>query len=68
MLQTMQGLVEGKMYVSKGMIPMKTEGVLVIPWSVPGTWYYLTVWSTSWSLNLTAVKLLCKDINPKGRQ
>ena len=41
-------------------IPMSTEGILVINGSVPGAWAYLTVWSTSKSLILPAVKLLCK--------
>ena len=65
-LPTMQGLVEDAMYVYQGWIPMSTEGILVISGSVPGAWAYLTVWSTNRSLNLPAVKLLYKAINPKG--
>ena len=64
----MQGLVEYAMYVYQGKIPISTEGMLVISGSVPGTWDYLTVWSTSRSLSLLAAKLLCKAINPEGRQ
>ena len=68
MLTTMQGLVEDAMYVSQGEIPTSTEGMLLISGSVPGAWAYLTVWSTSRSLSLPLVNLLCKAMNPKGRR
>ena len=67
MLQTMQVLVEYAMYVSQGKIPMSTEGIMVISGSIPGAWYYLTVWSTSRSLIWPAVKIIYKAINTKGR-
>ena len=67
MLPTMQVLVEDVMYVSQGKIPMSTEGILVIIGYVPSTWDYLMVWSTSRSLRLSAMKILCKDNNPIGR-
>ena len=62
MMPTMQGLVEDVMYVSQGGIPMSTEEILVISGSVTGAWDYLTVWSTSSSLFLPAVKILYKAI------
>ena len=62
MLSTMQVMVKYVMYVSQGGIPMLTEGILVIIGSVPGAWAYLAVWSTSRSLILPTVKLLCKAI------
>ena len=66
MLKTIQGLMEGAMYVSQGKIPMSTEGIMVISEFVPGSWAYLTVWSTIRILSLPAVNLFCKSINPKG--
>ena len=68
MLPTMQGLMKNVMYVSQGKIPMSAEGMLFISGSIPGAWAYLMVWSTSRSLSLTVVKIIYKDINPKGLQ
>ena len=66
MLPTMEVLVEYAMYIYQGKIPMSTEGMMCIS-GTRGVWVYLTVWSTSGSIGVPAVKILCKDINPKGR-
>ena len=60
MLPNMQGLVEYEIYVSQVKLPMSGRNAAY------GTRDYLTVWSTSRSLSLPAVKLICKNIYPNG--
>ena len=48
MLPTIQGFVEDEMYISKGNIPMSTEGILIVSGYVSVTSAYLK--TVNWKL------------------